>query len=163
MPSNELLAAQIKRLLRLPFAPRVAEDAAAIGAEYRRILAAGLRSDVAVEAVVDDIIEHAEEMPAPAVVMGAVRRWNEADSTRILKNRLDAAGEAPADWDRRCAICLDSGFESYEEDREVNGQLGTYSFARACRCSLGRRLAEARRIEAERKAQKKRAARESAA
>jgi len=81
MITEKCLGEQVARLLRLPFGatPLMGErDVKGRAAEFKRVLQAGLSEEGALSAVIDDLLEHCEECPAPAVVIDAIRRYNVA-------------------------------------------------------------------------------------
>lgn len=90
------LAKEINRLIQLCKYSNKGDDEVTVRTgEYSRILRAGLRDDAAVSAVVDDLVDHCEEIPTPAEMHAAIRRYNE-DS---LERRTQRAQESErANW-----------------------------------------------------------------
>jgi hypothetical protein len=150
MISETILSEEVKRLMLLPFAGSDPEVVNGRAKEFKRVLRAGVRTNAGLSAVVDDVIEHSEACPAPAVIVDAIRRYHEsiAAAENELNAKANEARRASGDWDHKCSVCQDTGWETYDK--------GTYSFAKACGCSLGMRLAAAREMEAARKAEVKR-------
>lgn len=104
MITEKHLSAQIKRLLRLPFAPSELEDARAIAEEYARHLRR-LRSAEEVVNAVDLVMGSAIRCPPPAEVAQAV------DSVRQEHERRRAEQQEPP-WKRpvQCGDCQDTGW-----------------------------------------------------
>ena len=79
----------------LPFAGAEQEVIEGRAREFKRVLRAGVRSDRDLDAIADDLMEHCEACPAPAVVVDAIRRCNTANTERGKERRQD---EERHDW-----------------------------------------------------------------
>lgn len=141
-------------MITLPFPGKDAASVLVRAAEFARILRAGITWDVALCAVVDDLVEHCDACPAPAAVVDAIRRFSETDRLAVLAERAHSQAERKeaGDWDHKCAVCQDMGWETYTAEQSGN------SYAKACKCSLGQRMLAARQIKAREVADKRRAA-----
>lgn len=94
MFSERQLVEQVKRLMALPWSGGAGQLDTRV-AEFRRIFRGGLRDGAALSAVVDDLVEHCEECPAPADVVSAIRRYN---TDTVESRRQRAADQERKDW-----------------------------------------------------------------
>ena len=124
MISDAHLTKQLRRLLRLPFAPSEPEDQKAYIDEWKRVLRPRLLTEAHCTAVVDRLMESSSRIPSVAEVIEAAEQVPAPD-----------AQKAPLG----CEECNGIGFVIVER--------GDTSAADFCRCGLGefKRASEARR------------------
>lgn len=121
------LAKQINRMIQLcKFVNKGDDEVTVRTAEYSRILRAGLRDDAEVSAVVDDLVEHCEEIPTPAEMHAAIRRYNEARLDKRYNRRQETErqewpklyGSPTAILGDNCIECGASWKEILRKNRE---------------------------------------------
>ena len=112
---------QIKRLMRLPFAPGAPEDAKALTEEFRRVLRSCI-SEAHLGAVIDSLMDSCTRVPSPAEVAEAVRTVTAPDRAK-----------APLG----CGTCQGTSWYSYT--KRITSVCGTqdYDFADFCSCERG--------------------------
>ena len=115
---------QLKRLLRLPFAPSDPDEGKAYLDEWKRVLRPRLLTEAHCTAVVDRLMESSSRIPSVAEVIEAAEQVPAPD-----------AQKAPDG----CGACKGTGFVILER--------GITSAADFCRCGLGefKRASDARR------------------
>lgn len=124
--SPNKLNEHINRLLTLPFPGKDTQAIKVRGGEFSRVLKAGVTSDEALSAVVDDLVEHCEECPTPAAVMDAIRRHN-ADTLyrRRDRERDSERKEWPKLYGSPTAVlgdgCIECGKPWRDILREISG------------------------------------------
>lgn len=140
--TEKCLNQQIKRLMRLPFAPAERDDIQAVAEEFKRVLKTRVVTDAHCAAVIDHLMAHAQRCPPPAEVIEAAERVEAPDAVK-----------APMG----CQQCHGSGFRSFT--RKVKAGVHEYEaeIADFCQCALGefKRAGEAR-DKAEREAKSRR-------
>ena len=124
MIDEKKLTKELKRLMKLPFAPQNSEDAEQLMAEYRRIARRDARSLAHFLRAVDHLVDTSSRVPPPAMLANA-----------ILETPVPEREKAPMG----CEICQGNGWQSFT--RMVGKQLLDY--ADFCVCDLGQFLRNA--------------------